>query len=189
MHAKKLNLNYLEEFSHVEIDKVISPLILACHLGRQEIVKYLLQNESINAGLLSEPKKESPLSVACASGFYELVDYLLRKREKLNVSVNNKNSSGHTPFFSCFAQLNVEDGVHSFETRRLCLKLADLLLDYDSNIDEIIDNNKGFTTLMYFCAIKRLMNPKEIESNIIILRYLLERGADPCLLSKKGKTL
>ena len=49
-----MNLNYLEAFNEIEVDSKISPLICACYLGRIDIVRFLLMNESIDVDLASE---------------------------------------------------------------------------------------------------------------------------------------
>lgn len=51
---KGLNINYVEPYTELEIDIKISPLICACFLGRMEIVRLILQNESIDVDLASE---------------------------------------------------------------------------------------------------------------------------------------
>jgi len=69
------------------------------------------------------------------------------------------------------------------------MKLADLLLDHGANIDEIVNEEKGFTMLMIFCHIKVNLNPRETDSNFSIIRYLLEHGSDSTRISKKGKDI
>jgi hypothetical protein len=48
-----VNVNFVESYSEIEVDSKISPLICACFLGRLEIVKMLLQNESVDVDLAS----------------------------------------------------------------------------------------------------------------------------------------
>lgn len=90
MDLKNMDLNYIEEFKHIPLDNRISPLILACYLGRLEIVKLLLLNPQINIDKGSDDLGFTPLSAACMSGFFELAEYLIRK----GVDVNKKNSLG-----------------------------------------------------------------------------------------------
>lgn len=74
-----MELNYLEEFKHISLDKTISPLILASFLGRFEIVKDLLLNKNINIDFPSNPMGIPPLSAACMGGFYDIAELLIKK--------------------------------------------------------------------------------------------------------------
>lgn len=69
------------------------------------------------------------------------------------------------------------------------MKLADLLLAHGSNIDEIVNEDKGYTILMTLCHVKVTLNAKETDSNLSIIKYLLEHGADFKRSSKKGKDI
>lgn len=62
---KESNLNFLEPFADKKIDDKISPLILACFLGRVEIVKLLLENISIDIDFPSQGIEHTPLTIAC----------------------------------------------------------------------------------------------------------------------------
>lgn len=72
-----LDLNCLEPLSEIELDQFISPLICACHLGRYEIVKYILENESIDLDLASKTIGHTPLTISCLAGNYEIVKLLI----------------------------------------------------------------------------------------------------------------
>ena len=54
MHELKKNkvhlrdLNFLEEFEEVYIDKRISPIVLAAYVGNLELFKLILSNETID---------------------------------------------------------------------------------------------------------------------------------------------
>ncbi|KAL4435673.1 hypothetical protein ABPG74_018224 [Tetrahymena malaccensis] len=183
MDLKQMNLNFLEEFKHIPLDNRISPLILACYLGRSEIVKTLCINTSINIDLGSDDIGFTALSAACMSGFYEIAEFLIKK----GADVNKKNNHGQTPFYHCFTRLEEESNY--FENKRLCLKLADLLLDNGANIDEVINEKKGYTMLMVFCSVKVKLNPREMEVNKSCIKYLIENGANQTKLSKKGKSI
>ena len=66
------------------------------------------------------------------------------------------------------------------------MKLADLLLDNSANIDEIVNNKKGYTMLMVFCSVKLKLNLREMEVNKSCIRYMIENGANINKLSQKG---
>jgi len=69
------------------------------------------------------------------------------------------------------------------------MKLADLLLANGANIDEIVNEEKGYTILLALCHIKVTLSLRESDSNQSIIRYLLEHGSDSTRTSKKGKDI
>lgn len=125
----------------------------------------------------------TPLNAACKGGFFEIVEFLIRK----GANVHKANIYGQTPFFHCFSRL--EEDSNYFENKYLCLKLAEFLLDKGANIDDIVNIEKGYTTLMVFCAVKSNLTPRELDLNKSCIRFLIENGADISKISKKGKTV
>jgi len=69
------------------------------------------------------------------------------------------------------------------------MKLADLLLANGANIDEIVNEEKGYTILMALCHVQVTLTFRETDSNLSIIRYLLEHGSDCTRTSKKGKDI
>mmetsp|Transcript_17700 Transcript_17700/g.15517 ORF Transcript_17700/g.15517 Transcript_17700/m.15517 type:complete len:123 (+) Transcript_17700:27-395(+) len=84
MKIQLRELNYLEEFTKADLDNLISPLILSSHLGRIEITKVLLENETIDINLASNFLQITPLIAACASGNYEIVKLLIENGAEVN---------------------------------------------------------------------------------------------------------
>ncbi|CAD8161611.1 unnamed protein product [Paramecium pentaurelia] len=177
----KANINFLEQFNEIELDQKISPLICACYLGRLEIVKLLLSNCQVDVDLASVDSGQTPLSVAAMTGNYEILKLLL----DAGAEVNKPNTFNQTAFVTCFARLEEEKNV--FENRKICFKMAELLLHYGADINWIIDKTHGFHLLMQLCSIKMELNSKEAEINYQIIKFLIEHGAQKDLQSLKGK--
>lgn len=142
------DMNFLEPFSEAEIDTRITPLICACFYGRNEIVKLLLENLQIDIDQSSEEAGHSPLTIACMTGNYEI----LRILTAYGAEVNKPTAFNHTPFICCFQRLEEEQNV--FENRKICLKMAELLLQFGADINWIVDKVKGYTLLQQLCAVK-----------------------------------
>ena len=66
--------------------------------------------------------------------------------------INKPTKLNETAFKLCFNRLNEETNL--FENKKICFKMAELLLDYGADINWIIDKNKGHTLLMKFCGVK-----------------------------------
>lgn len=56
--------------------------------------------------------------------------------------------------------------------------MAELLLQNGSDINWIVDKNKGYTLLMQFCAVKMELNSLEKAINYEIIKFLIENGAN-----------
>lgn len=138
---KSKNMNFLEPFMEADIDSKITPLICACYYGRNDIVKLLLENESIDIDMNSEEAGHTPLTISCMTGNYEILRILTAG----GAEVNKPTAFNHTPFICCFQRLEEEQNV--FENRKICLKMAELLLQFGADINWIVDKVKGFTLL------------------------------------------
>ena len=169
------------EFNEVNIETKISPLILASYLGRCDCVKMLLDNPNIDIDLASEDSGYTPLCMACLTGFFEIVKLLI----EAEAEVNKPTKLNETAFKLCFNRLN--EVTNLFENRKICFKMAELLLDYGVDINWIIDKNKGQTLLMKFCGLKMELSIREIVVNLEVIKFLLEHGADKKILSFKNK--
>lgn len=79
-----MDLNYLIEFKDLEIDSLISPLICACYLGRIEMVRLFMENESIDLDLESSEYGFTPLCIACITANYEILSILIEYGAEVN---------------------------------------------------------------------------------------------------------
>ena len=175
-------MNYFEEYTSVELDTLITPLTLAAHLGRVEIAKLLLENETIDVNLPTKELEITPLIAACAGGNYEIVKQLIEN----GADVNKPNKMNQPPLYFCFARLQEDSNM--FENSLICNKMAILLLQHGADINFIVSKEKGKTILMEYCSVKIEMSAREKEVNLRVIKFLLENGASTVMKSKKGKT-
>lgn len=140
---KRNNINFLESFPEIELDEKISPLILASYLARFDLVKMMLENNSLDIDQASESIGHTPLTVACITGNYEIVKLLVES----GAEVNKPTTFNVTPFSCCFQRL-LEEETNVFENRKICIRMAELLLQYGADINWIVDKTKGYTILM-----------------------------------------
>lgn len=176
------DLNYFYEFPELELDSRVTPLIVAAHLGKNDIVKIFLQNEHIDINLGSHDLQLTPLCVACSAGNYEVVETLISN----GADVNKPDMLTRSPLSFCFTRLQEDTNV--FENNLICMKMANALLQNGADIDFAIIKDKGKTLLMDYCSVDTDMNIREKEANFKVIKFLLEHGADPSRKSKKGKT-
>ena len=98
---EKLEVNFLYAFDEANIDKKIAPIHLAAFIGKQDIMKLLLNNPTIDIDLETEPSGFTPLCVAAFSGNYEILRMLIENGAELN----KPNAFNQTPFICCFTRL------------------------------------------------------------------------------------
>jgi len=176
------DLNFLEDFSEVEIDIGITPLILTAHLGRVEILKMILENESLDVNKGSQELKLTPLSIACAAGNFEIVQLLIEN----GANVNQADILNRPPLYFCFIRL--QEDVNVFENHLMCMKMANMLLQSGADINFVVNKEKGRTLLMEYCGVTLDMNSREKDTNLKVIKFLVEHGADVNKKSRKAKT-
>ncbi len=181
MNIRSINVNFLLEYTDLSFDREITPLILACFLGRIDCVRLILENPAVDIDLPSEDSGYTPLCVACLTGNYEIVKMLLEK----DAEVNLPNRFSQTPFILCFSRLN--ETTNLYENTKICFKMAELLLEFGADINWIVDKTKGHTILMQFCSVKMELDEREKRMNLEVIRFLLEHGADKTMVSNKNK--
>jgi len=181
MNIRAVNVNFLLEYPDLSFDREITPLILACFLGRIDCVRLILENPAADIDLPSEDSGYTPLCVACLTGNYEIVKMLLEK----DAEVNLPNRFSQTPFILCFSRLN--ETTNLYENTKICFKMAELLLEFGADINWIVDKTKGHTILMQFCSVKMELDEREKRMNLEVIRFLLEHGADKNMVSNKNK--
>lgn len=182
MKLQNCDLNFLEEFKEVEIDNKITPLICAASLGRLECTKLLLDNKTIDVNMPSDEYQCTPLGVACAAGNLEIVRLLLER----NADVNKRANFEQLPLTLCFTRFHEE--VNAYENQLICMKMAEMLLQRGADIDVVVDEDKGHTLLMQYCATKIQLSETQRRANKKLVQFFLVHGANPERKSKKGKT-
>lgn len=184
MHESSIssfNMNYLYNCTSIGItfDQNISPLLLACFLGKIDIVVALLTNDNINVNLCSEPLKYSPLMISCYKGYYEISRMLLER----NADINLTNIHGQNAFLFCFSRL--EQNSYQYENKQIFYMLVDLLLKYGINLNMILDPNKKDTILMRLVS-GQIDSQEKITILKDILSFLVKRGADCTMKNNDG---
>ena len=176
-----INLNFLYPTSSLDIsiDKEISPLILACYIGKLEIISYLLTNDNININLQSKPEKYSPLIISCYKGYYEIVRILL----EMKADINLPNKNGQLPFIFCFSRLDQIS--FRYENKKICMMLIDLLLSYGADINSIFDKEKGYTVIMKLLSCE-IINDERFDIIFEIIKFLSLKNIS-CLVFSKIK--
>ena len=101
MDFLQYNLNYTIEFPKANIDTKIAPIHLAAFIGKQDLMKLILNNEAIDIDLETETSGFTPLCVAAISGNYEILRMLIENGAELN----KPNTFNQTPFICCFTRL------------------------------------------------------------------------------------
>ena len=97
--------------------------------------------------------------------------------------VNHIVRLGQTTLAYCFGRL--EEITSVYENKNLTFKMAEILLEYGADIDREINQDEGLTLLMQFCE----MPPSsDINTNLDVIKFLLEHGANPEQRSKTGQT-
>ena len=71
----------------------------------------------------TEDSGHTPMTIACLTGNYEILHLLIMS----NAEVNKPTTSSYTPLICCFQRL-VEEEKNVFENRKICLKMAEMLL-------------------------------------------------------------
>ena len=168
-----INLNFLYPASSLDIsiDKEISPLILACYIGKLEIISYLLTNEYININLQSEPEKYSPLIISCYKGYYEIVRILL----EMKADINLPNKIGQLPFIFCFSRL--EQKSFKYENKKICFMLVELLLAYGADINTNFGDKK-LNSIIIKLVSGEINNEEKCRTTCDMIKFLMEKGAD-----------
>ena len=66
--------------------------------------------------------------------------------------------------------------------------MAQQLIQFGSDVNWIIDKQRGHTLLMQLCAVKHEMGKSEKQLNIDSIKFLVNNGADKNIRNLKGKT-
>lgn len=136
------------------------------------MIRILLRNKAVDVDLETEQNRQTPLITACICGNYEIVRLLLLA----NAEVNKPNMLSQTPLAATLFRLVEEPA--SFENRKICFLIAELLVKHGADVNWVIDKKRGLTLLHYFCAIRMKMNKNQKQLNYDIVQFLLVHGAD-----------
>lgn len=136
----------------------------------------------MDVDLETENNRQTPLITACLMGNYEIVRLLLLAKAE----VNKPNLLNQIPLTVVLFRLVEEPA--SFENKKICFLIADMLIKHGADLNWIIDKKNGFSLLHYFCSLRMKMNKSQRQLNTDIIRYLLDKGADHRLLTLTDKS-
>ncbi len=119
--------------------------------------------------------------VAVYKGFYEIVRILLEKE----ADVNKLNESSQTCILFCFSRM--EEQRYKYENKKICLMMIDLLMEGGADINIRVDSTTGYTILMKLVSVEN-MDYEKFENTVEIVKFLLERGAEPYIKGYDGLT-
>ena len=136
------------------------------------MMKLLLSSKQVDIDLETENNRQTPLLTACLCGNYEIVRMLLLA----GAEPNKPNQLNQLPLAVTLFRLVEEPS--SFENKKICLMVADLLIKHGADPNWIIDKKRGWSLLHYFCGLKLKMNKQQRRLNRDIIAFLLEHGAD-----------
>jgi len=111
--------------------------------------------------------KETALITACRYGNYEIVRILLLA----NAEPNKPNRANESPLAATLLRL-VEEPL-TFENKKICFLIAELLVKHGADPNWIIDKKKGHSLLHYFCNEKGQLNKSEKKLNYDLIKFLL----------------
>ena len=82
----------------------------------------------------------------------------------------------------CFSRIN--ETTNQFENKNICLKIAEVLLDFGADLNKYCMNMMSHTYLMHFCSIQMKLGKSQLDTCLEVIKFLLEHGADPTLECK-----
>lgn len=141
----------------------------------------LLKHPRIDVDLETPTNGQTPLIAACEGCNYEMTKLLLDS----HAEPNKPNYFNQTPLVICVFRLLEEH--QSFEVRRICMRMLELLVQRGADVNWIIDKEQGYTLLHSLCACSMRMSKLEKQINYDIVKFLLESGADIGMRGFDGK--
>lgn len=195
------SLGHMEVLKQVLIDvnkattNGLTPLILASGKGHIEVVRYLIELGAQQD--LKQNLGKTALHGACANGRLDVVKELLKSNAETKINITDNN--GMTPLMEavCKNQLEVvrylisqgadqklEEKENGTAFHLACthgsLELLQLFLTANDDVNKAnLRVARGYTPLMFACLSNK---------NIDVVRYLIDRGADPKRRNNVGET-
>mmetsp|Transcript_28458 Transcript_28458/g.20555 ORF Transcript_28458/g.20555 Transcript_28458/m.20555 type:complete len:91 (+) Transcript_28458:245-517(+) len=89
----------------------------------------LIENTVIDLDMYTMDSEYTPLCAACMAGHFEVVQMLCEN----GAEVNYMNSMGQSPLIFCFNRMT--ETTNFYENKNICIKIAEVLLQYGADID------------------------------------------------------
>ncbi|HVG53112.1 MAG TPA: ankyrin repeat domain-containing protein [Vicinamibacterales bacterium] len=164
----------------------LSPLALAAREGNVETVRILV-NAGADVDAISGDGK-TPLALAIFNGNYDVASFLVDSK----ADVNKADAQRFTPLFWAVDRRNMETAPNfPWMVTADPMPLIHKLLDAGANPNALVNNTprarmrEGSPRIVFATALMRAAFAADLE----LVKLLLERGADPKILSKDSETM
>jgi ankyrin repeat protein len=164
----------------------LTPLLIAAREGHVELAR-LLVDRGANVNEVAGDGK-TPLALAVFNGNYEVASLLVSRK----ADVNKADAQRFTPLFWAVDRRNMETAPNfPWMMTADPLPLIRQLLDAGANPNAIVNNTprarmrEGSPRIVFATALMRAAFAADLE----LVKLLLERGADPKIVSRDGETM
>jgi len=164
----------------------LTPLMLAARQGDLELARILVgAGADVNA---AAGDGKTALALAIFNGNYELASYLVDSK----ADVNKADAQRFTPLFWAVDRRNMETAPNfPWMVTVDPMPLIRKLLDAGADANALVNNTprarmrEGSPRIVFATALMRAAFAADLE----LVKLLLERGADPTIISRDGETM
>lgn len=164
----------------------LTPLMLAAREGNTEVARVLVPARADIDAVAGDGK--TALALAIFNGNYELASYLVDSK----ADVNKADAQRFTPLFWAVDRRNMETAPNfPWMVTADPMPLIRQLLDAGANPNAIVNNTprarmrEGSPRIVFATVLMRAAFAADLE----LVRLLLDRGADPKIISRDGETM
>ena len=164
----------------------LTPLMLAARDGNVELARILVDaGADVNAGA---GDGKNALAIAIFNGNYDVASFLVERK----ADVNKADAQRFTPLFWAVDRRNMETAPNfPWMVTADPMPLIRALLDAGANPNAVVNNTprarmrEGSPRIVFATALMRAAFAADLE----LVTLLLERGADPKVISRDGETM
>jgi uncharacterized protein len=164
----------------------LTPLMLAAREGNVDLARLLVSARADIDAVTGDGK--TALALAIFNGNYELASYLVDSK----ADVNKADAQRFTPLFWAVDRRNMETAPNfPWMVTADPMPLVRNLLDAGANPNAAVNNTprarmrEGSPRIVFATALMRAAFAADLE----LVKLLLDRGADPRMISKDGETM
>jgi ankyrin repeat protein len=164
----------------------LTPLMLAAREGNVELARILVGARADIDAVAGDGK--TALSLSIFNGNYEVASYLVDSK----ADVNKADAQRFTPLFWAVDRRNMETAPNfPWMVTADPIPLIRKLLDAGANPNALVNNTprarmrEGSPRIVFATALMRAAFAADLE----LVRLLLDRGADPRIVSRDGETM
>lgn len=164
----------------------LTPLMFAAREGNVEVARLLVDGGADLNAVAGDGK--TALALAIFNGSYDVASFLVDR----TADVNKADAQRFTPLFYAVDRRNMETAPNfPWIATRDPLPLIRKLLDAGANPNALVNNTprarmrEGSPRIVFATALMRAAFAGDLE----LVKLLLERGADPGVISRDGETM